>query len=69
MIQSTIEIKRHHRNLYDVCGSNDETKNLHQCEMIVLLASRLMTTMMDGCKDGDDIEIIIARYGKEGEDE
>lgn len=69
MTSATIEIKRWHQNCFDVFGYNDGEKGLSQCAMIVLLANRLMATMTHGCKDGDDIEIIITRFGKEENDE
>ena len=65
MTQATIEIKRHHRNSYDMDTKDGVQKNLSQCELLVLLTNRLMQTIMDGCYENDDIEIIIARFGKE----
>lgn len=69
MNQATIEIKRLEKNRYNIKSNNGVDIDLAQVDTLVLLNSQLMTTLIDGCHDGDDIEIIIVRYGKEEDDE
>ena len=65
MNKSTIEIKRLRRNLYNVKSNNVVDRDLAQVDTLVLLNGLLMATLIDGCHDGDDIEIVITRRGKE----
>lgn len=65
MKQATIEIKRLSRVHYNVSWFDGVERDLTQVDTLVLLNSLLMGTIIDGCEDGDDIEIVIARYGKD----